>query len=111
MANFTIKQHDTQPVLQATLQQTISGATGGIDLTAATSVKLLLRAALDNVAVSRPAIITTPAMGVVTVNWQAADTATADVFNAEFEITWANGGIQTVPNDSYFTVEVKADLG
>lgn len=106
---ITIKQHDTWPPLVAIL----SDANGVIDLTTATTVKLLLKSlgAGSTVVSGTCTVDAPPTQGQVTYDWQPADTASVNTFNGEFEITWSNGKITTVPNDSYFTVEIKADLG
>lgn len=104
---MTIKQHDTWPPLDAVL----SDQDGPIDLTTATTVKLLLKTATGGGTGGGTCTITDAAGGGVRYEWQTADTAAIQSFNGEFEITWSNGEISTVPNDSYITVEIKADLG
>ena len=112
----TIKQNDTRPKLVVTLLENYGEVDEApIDLTTATSVKFLMRAQdappSDPPKVDAAAAITTAASGLVTYTWDAADTDEAGVFEAEFEITWGDGGVETVPNGSYFTVEVVDDLG
>lgn len=107
MADYTLKQHDTWPPIQATLRD----AAGPINLTTATTVKLLLKTITGSVSVVGTCTVVNASGGVVSYSWIPADTATANSYNGEFEITWSDGKLTTVPNDSYFTVEVKADLG
>lgn len=102
---FTIKRNDTRPVLTLTLTENGSAK----DLTGAVSCKLLMKS--GNNTASRTASITNAASGIIQVTLQAADTATAGTYQAEVEITWAAGAIETVPNDGYFVILVMEDLG
>lgn len=107
MADYTIKQHDTWPPIEATLSDDV----GPMDLTGAT-VKLLLKSAgAGTTLVEGVCEIVSAAGGTVKYEWDPADTASVNTFSGEFEITWANSTITTVPNDGYFSVEIKADLG
>jgi hypothetical protein len=110
---FTIKQDDTRPVYVVPLVSDFGGANDPIDLTDATAVKFLMRLQGDTgpPKVNAPAVITDAAAGEVTYTWDAADTDVAGTYEVEFQITWSDGGVQTIPNDSYFTVEIKTDLG
>lgn len=109
MAAFTIKQHDTRPNLQVPLLDNDAA----IDLSTATAVKFLMAPhAGGALVVSRACVIVSAVAGVVRQIWQAADTATVGLYDAEFEITWSDGGIETVPSGRYYySIEVVADLG
>jgi hypothetical protein len=107
LTDFTIKQHDTHPSLEATL----TDQDGAINLTTATTVKLLLKTPTGGTAISGTCAIVSAVAGTVRYDWTAPNTADVNTFDGEFEITWSNGKITTVPNDSYFSVEIKADLG
>lgn len=104
---MTMKQHDTYPPLTATL----TDLNGPINLTTATSVKLILRDDADAVTVSGTCTIVSAAAGTVSYTWITGNTDQVGSYKGEFEITWATGKIETVPNDSYFTFAVVADLG
>jgi hypothetical protein len=105
---FTIKQNDTLPALVAVLKETDGTP---IDLTTATGVQLVVKKADGTGAWKKAAAFVTPRTeGKVQYNWVAADTSNSGTFNAEFEIAWP-GGIQTVPNNNYFQIEVAEDLG
>lgn len=113
---FTIKQNDTRPKYVVALKDDF-GQPGEapINLTTATSVKLKLREH-DTVGapkINRTCSITDAANGVVTFTWIAGDLDTVGTYDSEFEITWSDGGIETVPNgsgDDYLVVEVVDDL-
>ena len=109
MADFSIKQNDTWPALEATLRD----KNGVINLTTATEVRLLLKGTRRNAPASVAGVCTIvdAAAGEVSYEWIAADTAVADTYNGEFEIAWGDGSIGTVPNDRYFSLVIKPDLG
>ncbi len=102
---YTIKQHDNFPDFVAT----VSDANGLIDLTDATSVKLILKS--DAVVIDGIMAIDNAVGGGLSYEWAAGDTDVAGIYDGEIEITWSTGKIETVPNDSYFTVTIVADLG
>lgn len=105
MPDVTLKAHDTWPPLNATL----STDTGPLDLSTAATVKLLLKA--DSTLVSGVCTIVSASDGTVRYDWQTGDTATPGTYQCEFEITWATGKIETVPNDGYAAISIEEDLG
>lgn len=106
-SDFTLKAHDTMPPIQATL----SSGGSAMNLTTATSVKFIMKAVAGLTAkVASPAVIVTPASGVVRYDWATGDTDTPGDYTAEWEITWAAGKKQTVPTLTYHTVTILADL-
>lgn len=112
MADFTIKRGDSWPPIVATLSDNV----GQLNLTTATQVKLLFKTVTGSTVYSRVCTITTPAAGQVTYTWTGADAATGPLstvnsYNVEWEITWGDGSITTVPNEGYKTLSVVADLG
>lgn len=120
MADFTIKRNDTRPVLEVQLTDTVNGVTTPIDLTAATGVKLLMRTqgGQTGTAVNSACTFIDRPTGWIRYTWISADTATAGLYWAEFQITWTDGGVETVPNDvpagnadAFYVIEIKADLG
>lgn len=111
---FTIKKGDTLPDIQASLTSGVSaGAQSPVDLTTATSIILVLKSSQGGGAASRKtgSVVGTPTNGVVKYVWQVSDTATSGTFNAEWEVTFAAGKIQSFPNDSYFQIIIFDDLG
>lgn len=110
MADITIKKDDTRPVIQRYLIQNIDGATSPITLTTASSVRFIMKKS-GWPAVEGVASIVTAASACVAYKWATGDTASAGLYDAEFEVTWADGGYETVPNDGYFSIEIVEDLG
>lgn len=112
MADFVIKQNDTRPKLVVALRDDVDGEDVAVDLTLATSVKFLMRPAAGGAAkVSKAAAITDAVNGVVTYTWEAANTDTVDAFEAEIEVTWNDGGIETFPAEGYISVDITDDIG
>lgn len=112
MADITMKRDDTRPVLQRFLLQTVDGATSPIALTAASAVRfIMVHQQASNIVATGMASIVAAASGQVNYTWASGQTATAGEYNAEWEIQWADGGYETVPNDTYMTVEIIADIG
>lgn len=111
MADVTLKRGDTYPAIVTNLMETVDGVQTAIDLSDATTVELLLKGTSGSVTAGGMCTITDAAAGEVSYTLQTADTATARTWNAEYEITWSGGGIETVPNDSYFQILIVDDLG
>jgi hypothetical protein len=107
MADLLIKRNDTSPVLVTTLTEGTPAT--AINLTTATAVKLYLRKQADigSVYLSKTCSITNAIGGQVTVTFSTGDLAIADTYLAEFEITWTGGGIETVPNSGYKSIQVR----
>ena len=105
MADFNIKQGDTDPDIVATLKDADGTA---INLTGAT-VKFHMSQKGRSV-VNAEAIVVDAAAGEVKYSWAAADTATTGPFDIEWEITKSGGQIETVPNSTNDTVEITAQL-
>lgn len=110
---FEIKQDDTRPVYVVPLVENFGTTNDPIDLSTATSVQFFMRLQGDTgpPKVDAAAVVTDDVNGEVTYTWVAGDTDTVGTFEAEFQITWADGGIQTIPNNSYFEIAVIGDLG
>jgi hypothetical protein len=85
-----------------------------IDLTNATVVYFIMRNvnAHDPAApkVRAPALIDDAPNGLVTYAWAPGDTDDFGTFNVEFEINWDDGGVETVPNNSYQQIKIVEDL-
>lgn len=114
----TWKRFDTYPPYQAFLQQ----AAGASVLSLATASQVEFIAKNTNASTgSNPTslvihgtmTIASAAQGLVSYMWGASDLIVADVYQAEYEITWSAAPpvqVETVPNDSYDTFYVVADL-
>lgn len=104
--SFYIKQNDTSPSLSATLTDASLNA---INLTGAT-VMLHLKAYEGSLKVDAEMDITDASGGVVQYDWQVGDTDTAGTYNVEFEVTYADGSVETFPNNNNLTLIIKPEL-
>lgn len=105
MVDFYIKQNDTRPVFQAALKK---GDGSAINLTGAT-VEFHMRRGPSDV-ISASAEIYDASTGVIRYEWQAGDTSICGDFPAEAEITYPDASVETVPNESNWTVRVTPEL-
>ena len=48
--------------------------------------------------------------GDIQYDWTATNTNTADVYEGEFQVTYADTSVQTFPNDGYILIDVKDDV-
>jgi hypothetical protein len=116
---FTIKQGDTRPFLRATLKKASSQpiplglavirfnmapAVAGTGLSIARASALNLEGTIDAETGA------TLGDGVVEYRWAPGDTAVVSIYRAEFEVTFADGTVETWPNSGYIDVEVYAGL-
>ena len=106
MMAFTIKQNDTSPALQATLQDY---AGSPINLVGA-SVRFHMKSLDGSVVVDAPMTVTSPSTGVVVYSWQAADTDVAGTYYAEFEVTYSDLSIETFPNTDSIAIVITPEL-
>lgn len=111
MADWETKQNDTRPLMIA---QLIDDDGAIINLTAATSVKMIARSRGSSGAPKINAACTffNRPTGEVLYTWVSADTSSAGNFDFEFEITWNDGGTETIPRgNTYFDLLIGDDLG
>ena len=104
---FYIKQNDTAPILLVTLKD---GDGAVVDLTAATAVFKMRAVGQTTVKTSAAAIIHSADGGQVRYEWAAADTDTIGSFEAEFQITFNDGKIETFPNADFIRITVTDDI-
>ena len=106
MPEFSMKLKDTKPSITATLYDENDVA---CNLTGCT-IKLLLENTNTKDKLSFNCTILNAVGGIVTYNWASTDISIWGIYNAEFEVTYNTGAVRTVPNSSYFIINVHKDL-
>jgi hypothetical protein len=109
VSDFQIRAGDRLPAISATITdgKPVPGYPLGtpVVLTGAV-VRFVMRGLGDtSAALDAPAVVADAAGGKVRYDWAVGDTATAGVYFAEWQITFADGRRLTVPNGSAITVE------
>lgn len=105
MGNFAIKKGDTKPYIQVTLKDADLNA---INLASAAVVFNMASASFANV-IASAAVVTNAANGEVEYRWGATDTATPGKYYGEFEVTYADGKIETFPADNSLKINIYED--
>jgi hypothetical protein len=105
MMTVTLKRNDTKDNIKATL----SNESGPVDLTGATVRFLMSRR--NTLKVDRQAIIQDAVNGIVWMVFEQGDTEEVGAFQAEFEVTFSDGRIETFPNNGYILIHIQNDLG
>jgi hypothetical protein len=105
---FYIKQGDTLPAIAATL----AGADGDPANLTGAGVRFLMREkSSGTVLVAAAATVVDAANGTVRYDWATGDTDTIGKHQAEWEVTFSGGAVQTFPNTDYTIVSIKDDIG
>jgi hypothetical protein len=104
---FNLKQNDTSPSIQTTL---LDGNGFAVDITGNLGVTFHMRDSAGTVVIDTAATVITAATGIVRYDWLPADTATSGTFQAEFEVTYSDGKVETFPNASYIEVIITDDI-
>jgi hypothetical protein len=55
-------------------------------------------------------VLTATGTPFVKYAWQAGDTDVADLFEAEFRVTYADGAVETFPNAGFIPVRIGEDV-
>lgn len=104
---FNIKRGDTSPALLWELDDPT------INLDGATVVFNMKRARDGQLVIDRGAaeVVAAADRPTLRYNWQAGDTDAADLYEAEFEMTFADSAVETTPNASNIVIRIGMDLG
>lgn len=107
-ASFYIKQNDTAPSIEAVLLD----SNGRVrSMANASAVRFHMKSEQGTVLVEDGVgSVVNAAKGIVSYEWQSGDTSNTGIHNAEFEIEYTNGQIETFPNTGYIRVIVKDEI-
>lgn len=106
MTTLTIKQNDSgRPVMD-----TLSDSTGPINLTGATVKMLARNSDTGATVINAAATVTSATAGAVSYSLTAADLATVAVLQFEWQITFSDGSIFTVPSSGYHYISILDDI-
>jgi len=107
MTDFSIKQNDTRPSLEA---QLLDENKEPRDLQPVTNVSFYMENVSTNeIVVNAEATVLEAADGTVVYEWQEGDVKSSGRHIAEFEITY-NDGVETFPNNGYINIYVEEDI-
>lgn len=106
MATVYLKQNDTKPDLQVTVNDDNGDA---VDVSGATIAFHMNTTAGVSKVDSAGAIVTAES-GIIKYVWVAGDLDTIATYNGEFQITFSDSSILTVPSKGYLTLVVGAEL-
>ena len=104
---FYIKQNDTKPIISATLIN-VDGSVA--NLTGASIAFKMRKSGETSSTVDSSATIASASTGEVAYSWIASNTQTVGSYEGEFQVTYADGGIQTFPNSRYIEIEIVDDI-
>lgn len=111
---FYLKQNDRRPLFVVALKDDFGEATeAAVNLTTASTAVFNMRLTDPpaTVKINRGGCAITDATnGEVTYTWGTADTNTVGSYEAEVEVTWSDGKVETFPNNTYWDVEIVDDI-
>lgn len=107
-ASFYIKQNDTAPSIEAILTDSNGKVRSMAD---ASAVRFHMKSEQGVILIEDGVgSVTSAAKGKVSYVWQDGDTSNTGIHNAEFEVEYNNGQIETFPNTGYIRVIIKDEL-
>ena len=108
-ANFYIKQNDTAPSIEAVLTDS-TGRAKSLILASQINFNMSTEEGSSLISLGTASIINAT-KGIVSYPWQTGDTSNTGIHNAEFQVTYTNGQIETFPNSGYIKVIIREELG
>jgi hypothetical protein len=108
---FYIKQNDTASFLTRDLKDAFGSP---VNVTGASVVFSMRVKPAGTMKITRQdGVVVNAGIGRVRYEWASdgSDTNTADEYEGEFQVTYADGKIQTFPNDGHIPIVITDDVG
>src|ERR1700733_2872580 len=107
-ADFVVNQGDTEPVFA---QQILDSTGSPVNLTGAT-VQLILRSLTQSAPLTLTGTVSSPTPTAGIVQWEpsTADTAIPGDYQGKWQITYADGAVQSYPTDGYIWVRIEPNV-
>jgi hypothetical protein len=109
---FHLKRNDTLPILKLQLiDRSCLGSRIPFDLTGVLSATFTMKNSCGDIKImAKDAQIISYSGGVIQYNWQAEDTSDSGLFDAEFQLIYANGDRMSIPQIGAIRVEIENDV-
>lgn len=109
---FHLKRNDTLPVLKMQLiDRSCLGSRIPFDLTGVSSATFTMKNSCGDIKImAKNAQIVSYSGGVIQYNWEAEDTSDSGLFDAEFQLIYANGNRMSIPQIGTIRVEIENDV-
>lgn len=109
---FHLKRNDTLPTLKLQLiDRSCLGSRIPFDLTGVLSATFTMKNSCGDIKImAKDAQIISYSGGVIQYNWQAEDTSDFGLFDAEFQLIYANGDRMSIPQIGAIKVEIENDV-
>lgn len=106
MDSFTIKRGDTRPAIR----RFFSTDAGPLEIPGGSTVVFSMADALTGRLAVDQGLCQIEQGKAVVYYWQDGDTAVAGLYQAEFEITYADGTVETAPNGGFIVINITPDI-
>lgn len=103
---FFIKRNDFSPTIRVSLKDALGAY---VNLNGA-SVSFKMQPMTGGSVISGAAEIFDVSEATVEYIWQGDDTSSSGSYRAEFEVTYADGKVETFPNSSFIRVTITDDI-
>lgn len=107
MADFSIKEGDTKPILNMTLKDANDAA---VNLDTATTITLKVQKIGATDLIVDVVVSDESATGKISYTFTAAQTATPGHYVAEVLVLWSTGVLERFPTEGQFTVDIEDAL-
>ena len=109
---FHLKRNDTLPVLKLQLiDRSCLGSRVPFDLTGVSSATFTMKNSCGDIKImAKTAQILSFSGGVIQYNWEAEDTTDSGLFDAEFQLIYADGKRLSMPQIGSIKIEIENDV-